>query len=475
MKFPLRSITLAIFSSALGASLQLQAGTITVTSTNDSGTGSLRDAIAAATNGDTIDFAPELNGATITLTSGQQLSITGLQVTIDASALPAGIKISGNSNSRIFSITAGSDVTLNSLELFNGSVTGDNGGGIYALNSELNCINITVRNCFSSGDGGGIWANSISGTIDRCSIIGNGSGAYGGGVFFIGATPTSIQNSVISGNRANVGGGIAHLNASPSIINCTIQGNSGAGIRLDLGSAPLLRNTIVWGNRSGAGTIASQQIQIGTNLGAEADVNYCLIENGIFPANHPKFVNPATPVDSTTPPSASADLRVFTNSPVLNVGNNGSTSTLLDRAGKTRVQDTTIDLGAFEGGYVTFALLHRVLDPTEDSNGNGISNFIEYASGTDPSGPDNPTARPMISRDGDFNFLTISQRSNSADVIFSWETSTSLENLSWQEMVWGINYTVEATSNPSPDRQQMIIKLLDNDSRRFYRQAFLGN
>ena len=486
MKFPLCSVTLAICATALNTSLQLQAGT--VTNTDDSGIGSLRAVIAAGPNGETIDFDPALNGATITLTSGH-LSITGLQVTIDASALPAGIKISGNSNSRIFLIDSSSDVTLNGLELFNGSVTG-NGGGISALSSALNCINVTIRNCVSTGDGGGIWASSISGIMDRCSFIGNdaGSTGFGGGIIFNGATAATIQNSVISGNRANAGGGIAHLAASPSIINCTIQGNSGSGIYIEgpaqFPSIPILRNTIVWGNRTGSGTVESQQIQKGSFQTADADVDYCLIEgaastlnnlDGTLLDNNPDFVNPLNPVDFNSPPSSAADLRVFINSPVLNVGNNGSTSTLLDRAGKNRVQDTTIDLGAYEGGYVTFALLHPSLDPNDDSNGNGISNFAEYATGTDPSGPDNPASRPMISRSEDFNYLTTSRRSNAIDLIFTWETSTSLETLSWQEMVWGVHYIVESTSYPSPERQQTVFKLLDSDSRRFYRQGFLSN
>src|SRR2546430_16737304 len=41
----------------------------TVTNLNDSGTGSLRDAINASANGDTIDFDPSVTG-TISLTSG---------------------------------------------------------------------------------------------------------------------------------------------------------------------------------------------------------------------------------------------------------------------------------------------------------------------------------------------------------------------------------------------------------------------
>lgn len=50
------------------------ADTITVTNTNDSGPGSLRQALADANDGDAIDFDPALNGQSIRLT-GQELVI----------------------------------------------------------------------------------------------------------------------------------------------------------------------------------------------------------------------------------------------------------------------------------------------------------------------------------------------------------------------------------------------------------------
>ena len=50
--------------------IHLQATTITVTNTNDSGPGSLRQALANANNGDTINFAVT---RTIFLTSGELL------------------------------------------------------------------------------------------------------------------------------------------------------------------------------------------------------------------------------------------------------------------------------------------------------------------------------------------------------------------------------------------------------------------
>src|SRR5437879_1843867 len=57
--------------------------TITVLNNADSGDGSLRAALGAASSGDTINFAPGLAGQTITLTSGElaidkSLDIEGL-------------------------------------------------------------------------------------------------------------------------------------------------------------------------------------------------------------------------------------------------------------------------------------------------------------------------------------------------------------------------------------------------------------
>jgi hypothetical protein len=306
--------------------------------------------------------------------------------------------------------------------------------------------------------------------------LGNDSNLGGGGIFLIGTTSFPVTNTVIAGNRSPEGAGIAGFGANSSIINCAIQGNSGFGILAQFNSIFTLRNTIVWGNRNDNGSPASQQIQ--TVTGSTSNVDYCLIEgvsstlNNLDGTLNPKFVNPATPTDSTTPPTTNSDLRVLTDSPVLNAGNNGSNATLLDRAGKTRIQNTTIDLGAFEGGYVTFAFLHPTLSPTGDANGNGISNFLEYATGIDPTAPHDSSVQPQLSTSGGFHFLTSSQRSNAADTTAIWQTSTTLASASWQEMISGINYTVDSTSNPTPSRQQVVLKLLDVDSRRFYRQGF---
>ena len=71
--------------------------TITVTTAADTenpndGLVSLREAIATANSGDTIDCSNTLDGATIRLTSGAELVITQAP-TIDASALASGITV----------------------------------------------------------------------------------------------------------------------------------------------------------------------------------------------------------------------------------------------------------------------------------------------------------------------------------------------------------------------------------------------
>ena len=62
------------------ASVSAQSAVLIVTNTNDSGKGSLRDTIAAASDGDSIQFDATLNGQTITLTSAQLLISKNLTI-----------------------------------------------------------------------------------------------------------------------------------------------------------------------------------------------------------------------------------------------------------------------------------------------------------------------------------------------------------------------------------------------------------
>src|SRR5262249_44351261 len=75
--------------------------TLTVLNNADSGPDSLRAAIAAARDGDTIDFDPGLRGQTITLTSGELL----IDKTLDIEGPGAAdLTVSGNDASRVFDL-----------------------------------------------------------------------------------------------------------------------------------------------------------------------------------------------------------------------------------------------------------------------------------------------------------------------------------------------------------------------------------
>src|SRR6266513_5857108 len=112
---------------------------ITVTNTNDSGPGSLRQALADANNGDTINFAVT---GTIGLTSGELLVANSITI----SGPGAGnLAMNGNANSRVFHIGSGQTVTIADLTITNGA-----GGGIYNDHAVLTLNDCTITGNSSS-------------------------------------------------------------------------------------------------------------------------------------------------------------------------------------------------------------------------------------------------------------------------------------------------------------------------------------
>src|SRR5215211_179940 len=124
---------------------QAQAATYTVANTNDSGPGSLRQAIldANASSGvaDTIDFDLSLSGPqTITLASQLPTITDGAGLTIDGGS--ADITISGNNAVRVFQVNPGAGLTLNDLTVANGRA--DFSGGIFNNGGTLTVNNSTI-------------------------------------------------------------------------------------------------------------------------------------------------------------------------------------------------------------------------------------------------------------------------------------------------------------------------------------------
>src|SRR5262249_26545096 len=126
MKMTFRSIITAVSVSLVVLATTAKAApcTNTVYNTQDSGPGSLRDALANATNSETITFCPSVTG-TILLTSGQ-LAVSN-NITIFGPGANV-LAVNGNGSNRVFYISTGTTVTIAGLAIINGSASGDCGG-----------------------------------------------------------------------------------------------------------------------------------------------------------------------------------------------------------------------------------------------------------------------------------------------------------------------------------------------------------
>jgi hypothetical protein len=252
---PALIFTLLIF---LNAAPLASAATHPVTSTADSGAGTLRQALANAADGDTID-ATGIAG-TILLTSGELL------VSKSGAILgpgPANLSVDGNAAGRVFHINPNAVVNISGLTITNGyRLFGPTnyGGGIYNDHGTL-----TVSNCTLNGGtawrGGGIYNNgSLSGgailRLVSCRFTNNttpdnGAGVHNDGRY--GSAQLMVLNCIFAGNNSgNSGGGAsgggvssqaAYGSTSVAITNCTFSANhapqAGGGIyNVSVGCSP---------------------------------------------------------------------------------------------------------------------------------------------------------------------------------------------------------------------------------------------
>jgi hypothetical protein len=213
--------------------------TITVVNTNDSGAGSLRQALADAVDGDLIEFA--ITG-TIGLTSGELLVNKSVMISGPGAA---SLAVDGNATRRVFHIGAGKTVSISSLTLANGNGDGQGGGGILNDHAILTMDNCTVQSSFADqfNYGGGVYNDGSAGsatlTILNSVITSNHAYSAGGGIYNDasndGSATLTIANSSVSDNNAafindgfsgGEGGGIYNGGGTAMITNSSVNSNS---------------------------------------------------------------------------------------------------------------------------------------------------------------------------------------------------------------------------------------------------------
>jgi hypothetical protein len=259
--------------------------TLTVINPLDHGEGSLRDTIAAAQPGDTIDFNSRLAGDTIQLTSDmltidKDLAIVGLgadQLTVSAAI---------NVGTSIFNIHSAT-VSISGLTIANSKH-----GGIYN-DGTLTLADSIVRNNYSP-TGGGIY-NVGNMTIDNCIII-NDSADLGGGIEHEGFI-MMITNSTITNNTANVaGGGIGNTFGGAaliidhsSILENVAAGDDGGGV-YNQGTAKISDTTIAdnYAANMGGGILNSDALGI---YGCTISGNVANRGGGVFNYGTVTFTN----------------------------------------------------------------------------------------------------------------------------------------------------------------------------------------
>jgi hypothetical protein len=208
--------------------------TLTVLNNLDSGAGSLRAEIAAAKKGDSIVFAPSLNGQTITLTSGELDITTSLSIQGPGASQ---LTISGSGLSRVFEVASKVTVTLSGLTVSNGNGVGSpsgnqhkdvftGGGGI------LNLGTLTVSSCdisynTTTTSGGGIANHGtliVNGgsvlSYDTAQVPGTGNGV-GGGIANFG-TATVTDSTVSNDSAGYEGGGVFNV-STMTVSGCTLS------------------------------------------------------------------------------------------------------------------------------------------------------------------------------------------------------------------------------------------------------------
>lgn len=255
----LRLPTLVLLA-ALGAIFFVQpaqAADISVTNTDDSGTGSLRAAIDAAgltAEADVITFDAGLNGQTIVLSS--TLLVTS-ELSIDASALVDSIQVSGNDAVRVFYLDSGAIVTMTHLIIRNGATETDGvvctllcGGGIYVeADTSLTLLDSRVTQNFGSS-GGGIYNNGT--LVIRDSQIISNMARFDAGGLRIGGNVTIERSEIVSNTSGGSGGGgiyaetVRNLRAISSTIayNTSINGSGGGIYANDADSFSIENSTI---------------------------------------------------------------------------------------------------------------------------------------------------------------------------------------------------------------------------------------
>ncbi|HBA85138.1 MAG TPA: hypothetical protein DCZ95_13695 [Verrucomicrobia bacterium] len=259
-----------------------------------------------------------------------------------------------------------------------GNFATNNGGGI-DLNGKSRVVDCAISN--NTAPYGGGFMLSGEALVNRCRIMKNIGSSYGGGAYV--NSGARMYNSLVSGNSSFRGGGFFCWYGG-DFINCTMVSNNatgdGGGAWNDNGGR--YTNCIVYFN-----TAPKSPNYTNTVAAAVAFTRTCSFP---LPAGSGNLTN--TPMLSF---AATNYARLQTGSPCIDqavvldwmAGEN-------DAAGLKRIVGAAPDIGAFEYPFtgsgvpadwlMTHSLFTDGSSDYADDDGDGLNNYAEWRSGTDP-------------------------------------------------------------------------------------------
>ncbi|AKE63695.1 Alkaline phosphatase [Microcystis aeruginosa NIES-2549] len=227
------------------------------------------------------------------------------------------------------------------------------GGAIYGSSSSV--INLTQNNFQqnSASSGGAIYNSSSSSNLTNVSFSQNAASSNGGAIYSTSSSSTQT-NVTFSRNNAISQGGAIWINGSGAntLVNTSFYGNassSGSAI-FNSGTAPTLRNSIIWGHG-------------GTAIVGSPTITNSIVQGGYTGTGNVTVDPLTTPATAIFVDPNFDDLRLKSGSPAIDAGSNTflpADSRDLDKDGNTteplsqdlgnnpRVNGTTVDIGAYE-------------------------------------------------------------------------------------------------------------------------------
>ncbi|MBW5449368.1 hypothetical protein GE107_25405 [Cohnella sp. CFH 77786] len=224
------------------------------------------------------------------------------------------------------------------------------GGGMYNANGSPVLTDALIEGNRAGESGGGIFNNHGSPVFTNVKIRANIAGIDGSGMYSFSGSAV-LKQVLITGNQSPGSAVSNEANSDALLIHVTISGNAGGGIT-NIGSDPVIRNSIVYGNGSSLRNLLSSVPQVSGSLvegsgGSSGWKPEYGADVGGNVDGDPRF---AAPVPAAAAPTADGDYRLKFGSFAVDAGDDGQVpdGVIADLNGNARKIGSHVDMGVYE-------------------------------------------------------------------------------------------------------------------------------